>query len=111
MDRILKLILPGFDAFADNRDVTMSMKLSLLKALKLIPEHFVVWADAIRTVRNEFAHNIVVESLEKMGEKTRDRLMFAYNQIPDMKVAKEKSNTHRQFLGVTLQAVVFGLRM
>src|SRR5436190_22198337 len=36
VDRIVKLILPGFDAFADNRDVTMSMKLSLLKDLTLI---------------------------------------------------------------------------
>ncbi len=111
VDRILKLIMPGFRRFAENRDVTFSMKLSLLKSLSLIPEQFIAWADAIRTVRNEFAHDIQVESLEKMGKKARDRLMSAYQDIPDMKVAKEKAKTTRQFLGVTLQAVVFGLRM
>jgi hypothetical protein len=47
---------------AEKRDFTFSLKVEVLRSLKLIPAHILHAADLIRKVRNEFAHDFKVET-------------------------------------------------
>src|SRR3989442_8372405 len=62
VDRIIRLIMPDFTIHS------FALKLRYLKSLKLIPEHLLTSAETILAVRNKFAHDMKVESLDGLDE-------------------------------------------
>lgn len=58
---VLKSLLPGYDELEGKRDFTFSMKISVLRALAVVPFKILNNADFIRKMRNSFAHNVAVE--------------------------------------------------
>jgi len=111
--RMLKLIMPRFDDFAKNHESSFSMKLDLLRSLSFIPEHLLVCGDAVRIVRNEFAHNLDIESLDGIRQSTKDKLKSAFNAIPDIEkisgtIARK---TVREILSWVAQCAVVGIRI
>ena len=75
IDKLLKLYLPRYDR--KDIDFTFSIKIKLLKASKLIPIQLLNFADCIRKVRNEFAHNQIdnVDNIT-VGVKKRINSLF-----------------------------------
>src|SRR2546430_2053361 len=63
-DDILRKVIPGFNTLRDNRDFGFSLKIELLRALRLIPPAIPRCADCVRQVRNEFAHNLSIDKIE-----------------------------------------------
>jgi hypothetical protein len=74
LDSLLDCIMSGYRKLAEKRDFTFSLKLSLLRALGLIPPHIVEVADLIRKVRNEFAHNFDCDHLDRLDAGLRQAM-------------------------------------
>lgn len=109
-DQFLSILIPGFNALADNRDFTFSLKTQLLRALKLIPPLIPRCADCIRQIRNDFAHRLELEKIEDVKVEYLHRANRLYNEIyapykqtHDGKIAREV------FHGLAFGAM-FGLR-
>jgi hypothetical protein len=62
--QILQIIFPKYKLFEDVDSFTFSMKIRTLKALNLLPNHFLNFSDLVREIRNVFAHNIDIESFD-----------------------------------------------
>ncbi|MDR3445734.1 hypothetical protein [Dyella sp.] len=72
IDRVLSAIMPGY---AKNLSRSaFAAKISILRALDLIPRHLADAADLVRDVRNAFGHDLQLDSLENIPEKYRKRL-------------------------------------
>jgi predicted nucleic-acid-binding Zn-ribbon protein len=75
---LLASIMPGYRSLQSNRDFTFSMQIEIAKALKLIPGKILNSADFVRKLRNEFVHNLAVDSFEKLPssklQSLQDRL-------------------------------------
>lgn len=64
IDKLLAALIPRYVAeLRDQRDMSFSMKIRLLKALEIVPKHLTEAADLVRMVRNQFAHKLTVETL------------------------------------------------
>ncbi|MBI9056098.1 MAG: hypothetical protein JEY96_19915 [Bacteroidales bacterium] len=66
--QILQIIFPKYKYLEDVDSYTFSMKIRMLKALNLLPNHFLNFSDLVREIRNVFAHNIDIESFEDFAE-------------------------------------------
>ena len=108
LDSILKIWLPGFDKLVKdkNKDLTFSMKISLLRAMNLIPEHILEAADRIRDVRNAFAHKLEIKELNQLEQSTEGRLTGLYNRI----FGSSPDNTLRDRHDALIKFAVQGLR-
>lgn len=67
VDELLSAIMPGYKSLRDNRDFTFSMRIEIARALQLIPSRILSCADFIRKVRNEFAHNLSIDSFSELN--------------------------------------------
>jgi len=79
LDALLEGIAPGYQTLKDNRDFTVSLKIELLKALRLVPPHILRAADLVRKSRNEFAHE-ELERLEQLSPRLRDPIVNLVRQ-------------------------------
>ncbi|MCI0489225.1 MAG: hypothetical protein L0229_21750, partial [Blastocatellia bacterium] len=69
VDRLLASFMPGYKALQEkSRDFTFSMRIELARALQLIPNHILSAADAIRDVRNKFAHVLEINTFAALGK-------------------------------------------
>ncbi|MCX5880638.1 MAG: hypothetical protein NTU74_02160 [Deltaproteobacteria bacterium] len=70
VDKVLRSFIPGYNSLCKEADnFTFSVKIKLLKALKLVPSHIIRAAEIIRQTRNAFAHDINIDSLEDLDDK------------------------------------------
>lgn len=74
LDRLLEAFLPRYQSLLDTKEFTFSMKLKLLTALRFVPPLIVSSGDNIRSIRNEFAHNLDIATLEEVKKKYTDRM-------------------------------------
>jgi len=61
VDRFLKAFIPEAQILV-NDNTNFSMKLKLLRAFRLIPSQFTNMIECIKDIRNEFAHNLEIDS-------------------------------------------------
>lgn len=61
IDRFLKEFIPNHKVLINDR-TNLVTKINLIKAFNLIPEHFPEMLDQIRNIRNDFAHNLKIDS-------------------------------------------------
>lgn len=105
LDVLLEGLLPGYDDLVKKREFTLSLKLGLLNALRLIPPHIVQIADLMRRVRNEFAHNLDCDKLENL--KNSLKVALAQRVGESYGDAKPYSSSHREmFKALTFLALV-----
>jgi hypothetical protein len=81
LDSLLKEIMPGYLSLAKHRDVTFSLKLGMLKAMRLIPSHVVDTADLIRRIRNEFAHNLDCSALNSLSSSLKTAMAHRVREL------------------------------
>ena len=75
VDRILSTFMPGYVSnIKEDSNFSFSMKIKVLRALDIVPRHLTRGADLVREVRNKFAHNLELDSLEDVEKKILDRL-------------------------------------
>lgn len=81
LDEILRAFLPKYSKLTDkSQNFTLSLKIATLAALNLIPEHLVGCADAVREVRNAFAHHLALDSFENLEPKIRARISTRWHE-------------------------------
>lgn len=82
LDLCLGAYIPKYqDKLEDNTGFTFFLKIQLASSLCLIPEHILKGADLIRAIRNEFAHNLVIENLDSLDNKFNDRLKKIFQEF------------------------------
>ena len=74
LDNFLVAYIPHYKCLSENRDFTLSMKIDLGRSLCLIPKHLLDAADLVRKIRNEFAHNLEMKSLNSLKADTKRKL-------------------------------------
>jgi len=80
VDRFLQIWLPDYKVLSDNQDFSFSLKISLVRASRLIPPHILRCCDEVRQIRNLFAHNLELDALDKLQQKDKDRLRTVYQE-------------------------------
>lgn len=102
IDSIIKAFFPGGKTFLENKDLTLSLKINLLKSIKLLPDSIFGFADLIRQVRNEFAHNLKIDKIEELknyskGKKLLNRLNeYCKVYIDNLVYSKHELNNYRE---------------
>ena len=66
IDVIIKAFFPGYKEILKRKELTLSLKIDLLKSLKIVPQSIFKLADCIRKIRNEFAHQFEIEKVEDL---------------------------------------------
>lgn len=79
IDAVIKAFLPKSKELLEDNSFTFSLKINLLKSLKLIPDRIFQFADIVRKIRNEFAHKIEIDRIDELnsydkGKKLVNRL-------------------------------------
>lgn len=85
LDRLLKLLFVDYSVLEDRIDYTFSLKISLLRSLRLIPENIINMCDCVRKVRNEFAHNLDKDNIQKINIKIKTRINQLFTENSDIK--------------------------
>lgn len=79
-DRILKCFLVDYKNLSERSDYTFSFKISLLKSMRLIPNEIIVMCDLVRKVRNLFAHNFDIDTIEEIDSKLIKNIHQLYRE-------------------------------
>lgn len=61
IDRFLATFIPN-DRVLVNENTNLSTKINIIKAFNLIPPQFPIMLDCLRNIRNDFAHNLKIDS-------------------------------------------------
>lgn len=66
----------------------MVTKINIIRAFNLIPEHFPVMLDNIRNIRNDFAHNLKIDSFNDANKSEKlpghiDEMRRLWNKFQD----------------------------
>lgn len=67
LDEFLSTIIFKYKTLRDNRDFTFSMKILLAKSFRYIPNFIFNSVDCVRVMRNDFIHDLSIDSFEKMA--------------------------------------------
>ena len=68
LDRMISAFFPASKILHENRDFTFSLKIDILQACSLIPRRILHHCDLIRSLRNDFAHNLDFQTLSDLGD-------------------------------------------
>ncbi|MCK5380643.1 MAG: hypothetical protein KAJ81_04175 [Candidatus Latescibacteria bacterium] len=94
IDEIAAAIMPKYKDLRDKSDFTFAMKIEVVRALRLLPSRILNSADCIRKIRNEFAHDLSVDTFEKLKPEFLQSLLDrASSYTPH---AKPSHDDHRQ---------------
>lgn len=80
-DRLLKCFFLDYKHLSDRSDFTFSFKISLLKSMRMIPNNIITMCDLIRKVRNVFAHNFEIDSIEQIDSKLIKNIEQLYREV------------------------------
>jgi len=69
VDELISSLAPGYKNLIENKDYTFSLKIELAKSLRICPIRFFTYADNIRAIRNQFAHNLKIESFSDIPKE------------------------------------------
>ena len=107
LDELLSIIIADYRHLSENRDFSLSLKIGLLRAMKVVPPIIPRTIDVIRLVRNEFAHNFELDELNGASIKPMNKLRSAYNGIYAPYLQTSDGKPEREiFEGVLHGAVV-----
>jgi hypothetical protein len=68
INNFLKAFIPNYDILIETNLV---MKIKLIKAFNIIPGHFPDMFDNIRCIRNDFAHNLKIDSFNDLEKSEK----------------------------------------
>lgn len=95
VDKAIAAFAPGFSSLVGDHDFTFSVKVKMLRSLKVLPSRVLTACDLVREIRNKFAHNLELKSLADLGPK---HLKGLHAQTEAFNPAgRDKSEHARQF--------------
>ena len=78
IDRFLKLFFVNFTELTDIMAFNFSFKIKLIRSLNFIPADILKYCDCIRESRNQFAHNLDIETIDHIKPKTKAQIENLY---------------------------------
>ena len=79
VDKLIASVFPGYKSLHSQRDFTFSMRIEIVKALKIIPSKILNSAHFVRKLRNDFVHDLSLDSFDKLDtssiQSMQDRLL------------------------------------
>lgn len=70
INRFLTAFIPNHQILVNDK-TNLFTKINIIKAFNLIPEHFPIMFDNIRNIRNDFAHNLNIDSFNDANESEK----------------------------------------
>lgn len=70
IDKFLKAFVPNHQILVNDK-TNFVTKINIIKAFNLIPEHFPIMFDNIRNIRNDFAHNLNIDTFNDAIESEK----------------------------------------
>ncbi len=107
IDALLTAVAPGFQQYIKDIDFTFSIKIRMVRSLRLLPSRILNACDLIRQIRNEFAHNVDKKQFEDLGDKYLTKLepyVRAFNTA--QRNPKEVQTLFKDLVGFTLIALI-----
>ncbi len=77
LDSLLRAYIPKYDIL----EISIRTKVALAHSLKLIPAHLLEAVDAIRRIRNEFAHELHKDDFNSLTKENKDRLIKIFKEL------------------------------
>jgi len=105
--KLIESLMPGYDSLPQP---DFFGRLQLLRALNLIPSVELDGADTIRKIRNNFAHDLAVSSLEQEGTGFSDKLRQALIKLVTGEAYDNKSSTELYLMLAQLLDGLFSVR-
>ena len=109
INKILEMIFRKPKKIIENRDVSFALKIDLIEGLGLIPQHIIDCADAVRTVRNKYAHELDIDSLSNLDKAIVNMLVTRHGKIPQMN--KDKIEDVRELFRRICFVAISGLAL
>jgi hypothetical protein len=75
LDACLGSFLPRYSKLLDTQDSTLANKIRLMQALDFVPRLLLSASDLIRSIRNEFAHNLERETFAALPQSLQQKLV------------------------------------
>ncbi|HVX38035.1 MAG TPA: hypothetical protein VHB25_00585 [Gemmatimonadaceae bacterium] len=91
VDSLAAAYVPGYSSLAENRDFSLSMRIELVRSLRLCPTRLLGAADAVRLIRNDFAHELSIATFDACKPKHLASIRGHLQQIQPAMV-KDKSD-------------------
>ena len=73
IDAVFRAFFPNSKELLKDISFTFSLKIIILKSLRLIPDRVFQYADLIRKIRNEFAHKIEIDRIHELNSYDKGR--------------------------------------
>jgi hypothetical protein len=93
VNELVSAYVPGYNALAENRDFTLSLRIELARALKLCPARLLGAADTVRAIRNDFAHELGTTGFDQCASKyiesARGHLRIVQRKLSEGKTGRE----------------------
>ncbi len=82
LDSLLIAYIPDYKVLhREDHDITFSMKMNLMRSLKLIPSHLLDTVDIIGKIRNEFAHELDKDDFNSVSVKKKDKFIKIFKEL------------------------------
>lgn len=108
INEFIEAFAPRFHPLFKKRDYTLALKTELARALALCPSWLFDCADTIRAIRNEFAHDLNVESLDDISPDKLRRLAECHLRLYP---GESLPSTPREIVGRVAGRTLFGLHL
>jgi|GEM_PF-1780594 len=80
IDSVIMAFFPGYKTLLDRSEITLSIKIELIRSLKIIPTSVLKLADCVRKIRNEFAHHLEFSKIVDLGNN-KNKLLVELNRL------------------------------
>ena len=106
VNRLVAAHAPGYKDLQANRDLTLSTRIDLARALRLCPSRFLGAADTVRSIRNEFAHKLTLKTFDGCKSQHLQAARDHLRQIqPLMTLDKSIRELFRNLVGMVYLAL------
>lgn len=112
VQELLEAIGPGFGKLRDETDLTFSLKIKVVRGLRLIPSRILSACDLIRQIRNEFAHHLDRKALAQLDNEKYLRKIKT--QLSGFSIRKRENSGYdfmfKELVSLTLMALLTYIR-
>jgi len=100
LDEMLAAIMPGYKPLQKKRDFTFSLRIEVAKALRLIPAKILNCVDLIRSIRNDFVHNLSIDVFDRLEPSTLQSMRDKASNL-NVQTYEEHAGLFREFVVLT----------
>lgn len=106
VDELATTVMPGYKSLRDKRDFTFSMRIEVVRALRIIPTWLLNYADCIRSTRNDFVHDLSIDAFAKLkSSKQQSMCDYLKRFNPDEAEGKTEAEVFEKLVSFTAVAL------